>query len=81
MRIIKAAKKTDEFITECEHCGSIVGINEDDVNWGYKSYCFNCPVCDHAIDLGCDRLDDMFPWIMENEDEASSNNSMRQYEV
>ena len=81
MRIIKSAKKTDEFIAVCGHCSSIVGITEDDVRWGNGSYLFTCPVCDHTINLGYDELDDMFPWIMEDEDEASSNNSVRQYEV
>ena len=81
MRIIKAAKRTDEFITECGRCGSIVGINEEDVRWGNGSYRFDCPVCNRTNDLGYDDLEDMFPWIMEDEDEASGYNSVRQYEI
>lgn len=77
MRIIKAAKKTDEFIAVCGHCNSIVGITADDVRWGNGSYRFTCPVCDHTIDLGYDELDDMFPWIMEEENEIPSDNPMR----
>lgn len=77
MRIIKAAKKTDEFITECGHCDSIIGITPSDVRWGNGSYRFDCPVCNHINDLGYDDLDDMFPWIMEEDDEVPGDNSVR----
>ena len=32
MRIIKAAKKVDEYITICNNCGSTLGIKRNDLS-------------------------------------------------
>ena len=85
MRIIKAAKKTDEYITTCNNCGSILGIKRNDLNnytrkddvgcedWTY--YCGVCSCQNHLKGI----LSDFFPWIMEDENDRKlqSDNIMR----
>ena len=85
MRIIKAAKKTDEYITTCNNCGSILGIKRNDLSnntriddnecneWIY--YCEVCRCCNHLKGS----LNVLFPWIMEEENDRQlqSDNLMR----
>ena len=85
MRIIKAAKKTDEYITTCNNCGSILGIKRNDLSnntriddnkcdeWTY--YCEVCRCCNHLKGS----LNTLFPWIMEEENDRQlqSDNLMR----
>lgn len=85
MRIIKAAKKTDEFITTCNNCGSILGIKRNDLSnnamiddnkcdeWTY--YCGVCKCCNHLNGS----LHKLFPWIMEDENDRQlqSDHPMR----
>lgn len=83
MRIIKAARKTDEYITTCNNCGSILGIKRNDLSnnamiddnkcneWTY--YCGVCQCCNHLKGS----LHTLFPWTMEEVNEVQSNNSVR----
>lgn len=85
MRIIKAAKRTDEYITTCNNCGSILGIKRNDLSnntriddnncdeWTY--YCGVCQCCNHLKGS----LHKLFPWIMEEENDRQlqSDNLMR----
>lgn len=89
MRIIKAAKKTDEFIVTCNNCGSILGIRRNDLNnstrrddvecedWTY--FCGVCSCKNHLMGT----LTDLFPWVMEDENDRQlqSDNAMRKHEV
>ena len=77
MRIIKAAKKTDEIVETCDTCGSVLGIKEIDVRWYDSSWTFICPVCTAVNYLDAEEKSELFPWIMEDKDEISSNNTMR----
>ena len=85
MRIIKAAKKTDEYTTSCDNCGSVLGIRRNDLmnntmaddnnceEWAY--YCGVCSCLNHITGS----ISKLFPWIMEDENDRQlqSNNSMR----
>ena len=84
MRIIKAAKKVDEFTVTCDNCGSVLGVRKNDLNnsthmgdnecteWTY--YCGVCSCKNHLKGL----LSDFFPWIMEdkNDRELQGDNTM-----
>jgi len=75
MRIIKAAKKTDEYITTCNNCGSILGLKRNDLNnstrkddaecedWTY--FCGVCSCKNHITET----ISKLFPWIMEDEND------------
>lgn len=82
MRIIKAAKKTDEFITSCKQCKSILGVREVDLKWINMNWAFECPVCDIINNIDNDKAE-LFPWIMEDENdwELPSDNTMREYSL
>ena len=85
MRIIKAAKKIDEYTTTCNNCGSILGIRRNDLSnntrkddnenedWTY--FCGVCSCRNHLTGT----ISDLFPWKMEDEydRELQSDNSMR----
>lgn len=83
MRIIKAAKKTEEFTDICENCGSVLGIRRNDLNnythdtddaceeWVY--YCGVCQAQNHVIG----KLSELLPWIMEDENEIPRDNTVR----
>lgn len=88
MRIIKAAKKIDEYITTCNNCGSILGLKRNDLSNGTMiddSQCDNwmycCEVCKSCNHIN-DSLHKLFPWTMEEEiddREISDNNTLRKY--
>ena len=85
MRIIKSAKKTDEYITTCNNCGSILGLRRNDLShnsmiddnkcseWTY--YCGVCQCMNHITGS----LHTLFPWKMEDEDDRQlpGDNFMR----
>ena len=89
MRIIKAAKKVDEFTVTCDNCGSVLGVRKNDFNsstrlgdnecteWTY--YCGVCSCVNHLKGS----LSDLFPWIMEDENdrELQSNNTVRFHSI
>lgn len=72
MRIIRAASKVKEAVLDCPNCGSILGIEEDDIRYMDMCYKVFCPVCENWFgDLNKNVL---FPWKMEgekNENETS----------
>lgn len=77
MRIIKAAKQVEEWQQICRKCKSIIGITQNDVkydNMEDENYVI-CPVCYETISLPSKDL--MFTWIMEDENEVPSGDSMR----
>lgn len=85
MRIIKAAKKTDEFITTCNNCGSILGIMRNDLSNNSmvgdsecKKWTYCCGVC-RCMNHLAGELSELFPWFMEDEihEEVQSDNLMR----
>ena len=89
MRIIKAAKKVDEFTVTCNNCGSVLGIRRPDLDnsthkedhecteWIY--YCGVCSCQNHLKGA----LSDFFPWIMEdkNDRELQGDNTMRFHSI
>ena len=89
MRIIKAAKKIDEFTVTCDNCGSILGIMRNDLTnnsmigdseckkWTY--YCGVCKCMNHLAGT----LSELFPWIMEDENdrELQSDNTVRFHSI
>ena len=77
MRIIKAAKKKDELVVTCDTCKSIIGLREVDVRWYNDAWSYTCPVCSAINYFVTEDKSDLFPWIMEDENEVQSDNSMR----
>lgn len=88
MRIIKAAKKIDEYIATCNNCGSILGLKRTDLSNGTMiddSQCDNwtyyCEVC-HCYNHINGTLHKLFPWTMEeeiNDGKISNSNALRKY--
>jgi len=78
MRIIRAASKVKEATVDCPNCGSILGVEEDDIRYMDMSHKVFCPVCETWFgDLNTNVL---FPWKMEDDNnEVSSGNSVRQH--
>ena len=79
MRIIKAAKKTDEYVTTCDNCKSVLGIKSSDIGQGRKEIYYYCAVCGCKNLLPCKEIEELFPWEMEetNDKELQSDNSVR----
>ena len=78
MRIIKAAKRIQEFELVCTKCSSVLGITPADVAPEYGDFTITCPVCGHLNKRAYTA--DLFPWIMEEEEndrKIQSDNSMR----
>ena len=89
MRIIKAAKKADEFITTCNNCGSILGIMRNDLSNNSmvsdsecRKWTYYCDVC-HCINHLTGELSELFPWFMEDENdrELQSDNAVRFHSI
>jgi uncharacterized Zn finger protein (UPF0148 family) len=78
MRIIKASKQLEEAKITCDTCGSILGIKYGDImNTGYATHYIVCPVCNKEVYTSS--AEDLFPWIMEEENETSDRDIVRQY--
>ena len=81
MRIIQAAKKTDEFVTSCYRCGSVLGVREVDLKWINMDWAFGCPVCGATNDIDGNK-DDLFPWKLEESKDAKAvpgGDTVREY--
>ena len=83
MRIIKAAKKIDEYIATCTCCKSILGIRMSDLTQRTASnndtgWSYSCKVC-NSTNYITGELTELFPWITEDENDRQlqSNYSMR----
>ena len=81
MRIINAAKKTDEIVATCATCHSVLGVREVDVKWYSSSWSYVCPVCCATNYFDIENKLELFPWIMEDKNEIQSDNSVRKHEV
>ncbi len=79
MRIIKAAKKTDEYVTTCDNCKSVLGIGKNDITQERRDIYYYCAICGCKNHLQCQEISELFPWKMEetNDKELQSDNSMR----
>lgn len=82
MRIIKAAKKVDEYIINCPYCGSLLGIREVDLQWSAGAWSYCCPVCSFNNHIDMEKSE-MFPWKMEGENgrELPSGDTVREYSL
>jgi len=90
MRIIKAAKKVDEYITTCNNCGSTLGIRRNDLvnntmvdDDKCEEWIYYCGVCQYGNHL-TGSLHNLFPWIMEeevNDGEIPSSDIVRQHQI
>lgn len=90
MRIIKAAKKVDEYITTCNNCGSILGIKRNDLfnntmkdDNKCEEWIYDCEVCQYSNHL-TSSLHNLFPWIMEeevNDGKIPGSDTMREYSI
>ena len=77
MRIIKAAKKTDEIVDTCDTCGSVLGLKETDVKWYSSSWSYTCPVCNSTNYFDVDSKLELFPWLVEEKNAIPSDNPVR----
>jgi hypothetical protein len=79
MRIIKAAKLQSECRETCYNCKSILGVTTEDLNWEDMHWYFECPVCGKRNEYASSNKEDLFKWIMEDEEDAkvSGDNSVR----
>lgn len=82
MRIIKAAKRPEEYITSCHRCHSVLGVREVDIEWINADWTFECPVCGIKNQIDQD-ISELFPWQLEEvEDEKiSDNHIVREYSI
>ena len=76
MRIIRAAKRVQEAVITCPNCKSILGIEEDDIEYKNMNHQVFCPVCETWI--GDFNKNVLFPWKMEDEEnEVPCDNPVR----
>ena len=80
MRIIKAAKRNEEYITVCSNCKSILGLVVGDLSNESGGFNFYCAVCGSRNHIKAEYKDTLFPWIMEDETdgkELQGDNTVR----
>ena len=79
MRIIKAAKRNEEYVTVCNNCKSILGLAVSDLSNESGGFSFYCAVCGCRNHIKAEYKDTLFPWVMEGEfnEEIQSDNSVR----
>lgn len=75
MRIIRAAKQKEEAVLTCLCCKSIIGIRQYEIREERNDNYVECPVCKERISGLNPR--ELFPWIMEDENEVPSDNPVR----
>ena len=65
MRVIENSRKKDikvKFPIEhkCEHCGSVLEVERDDIEEGYLGQAYViCPICHQEAYLGIEELDNI----------------------
>ena len=80
MRIIKAAKKLEECIVVCDNCKSVLALTTKDLENETNSYGYYCGVCGCKNHIKANNRNELFPWIMEDEEndrQVQSDNAMR----
>ena len=83
MRIIKAARLQTEREETCYYCKSILGITKEDLQWNDMHWCFRCAVCGKYTQYATKNKDDLFEWIMEdqNDRQLPSGDTVREYSL
>lgn len=78
MRVIKSNKKVIERVCVCHKCESVLGITEEDLQWRDGNWSVICPVCDARGYLTETDKGEIFPWIVEeqNDEELSDNDAV-----
>ena len=81
MRIIKAAKRTEEYVTVCSNCRSILGLTVGDLSNESSGFSFYCAVCGCRNHIKAEYKDTLFPWMMEEEEDETKNETTPHLEM